>query len=459
MSGNFPALPDKNRFLLFSLLLMAGVYAGTQDADFSGEPGSGPAGEPAAEVLGLDGTGVEVPGLAGPGPEDLPPEAPRWFRSNAAGMALEEMFSRLAALRNEYALVIDSLSPEELPEILVPYHEPAYRIEVHILYKNGGESRRQWIFRDAGGAARLAAVFNQENPDAPEDDGTSGETGPAADGNADADRDVDADADADSAGETAEAAETEGEGQTPTGRAPLGFIETYNHEGWITAERLFREEGEEVVTGFFYHNRRLISAEVERKTRNEEGETVSPVYTDLYRYNRAGSLRAVERIYHEDAADTVPVRLIFPHMILNAAADKEFISPGISYGSDFLEEQWTGSGYRSLYTTDERGRILTETREDDKGTVVGELQNNWSGDRLASVVLKTGEEERRAEYEYDQEGNRISERNYRNGVLERTVRSEGKREIEELYMNGAVILRAVWEEGRKISEERVRSKQ
>ncbi|MDR2258025.1 MAG: hypothetical protein LBE14_02625, partial [Treponema sp.] len=399
-----------------------------------------PAGELEAELLEFDEFGVEIPGLAEPRFEAPPPGPPRWFRSNAAGMALEETSSRFAALRNEYALVIDFFSPEELPDILASYYETPYRIEVHILYKNGEESRRQWIFRATGGTARLVAVFNQENPDDPEDDETSGDAAPEPD--------------TDGAGETAETA-----GEAPAGRAPRGFIETYNQDGWITAERLLREEGEEDITGFFYHNRRLIRAEMGRKTRNGEGETVTPVYTDFYRYNRAAALRAVERIYHEGAADAGPVRLTFPHMILNAAADKDFISPGISYGSDFLEEQWAGDGYRVLYTTDERGRILTETRQDDTGATIGEQQNTWSGDRLTSVVLKTGDDERRTEYEYDSEGNRITERNYRNGVLERTVRGEGKREIEELYMNGVVILRAVWEDGRKISEERVRSEQ
>jgi hypothetical protein len=33
---------------------------------------------------------------------------------------------------------------------------------------------------------------------------------------------------------------------------------------------------------------------------------------------------------------------------------------------------------------------------------------------------------------------------------------DGSREVEELYMNGEVMLRALWEDGRKISEERVR---
>jgi antitoxin component YwqK of YwqJK toxin-antitoxin module len=331
-----------------------------------------------------------------------------------------------------------------LPEILIPYHEASFRIEVHILYKNGDEFRRQWIFRDAGGAARLVAVFDREG---------SVDGGEAGDAVSETAAEL-AGADAEDAGETAEAGETEED--APAAEGPVGFIERYNPEGRITAEHRFREEGEE-VTAFFYRQQRLIRAEMGRKTRGG-GENITPVYTDLYRYSRSASLRAVERIYHEGAADS-PVRLSFPHMILAAAADKDFISPGISYGSDFLEEMQTGDGYKILYTTDERGRILTETRQDDAGTVLGELQNTWSGERLVSVRVKTGDDERLTEYEYDESGDRISERNYRNGALERMVRTEGKRDIEELYMNGTVILRAVWEDGRKISEERVRPKQ
>jgi hypothetical protein len=74
------------------------------------------------------------------------------------------------------------------------------------------------------------------------------------------------------------------------------------------------------------------------------------------------------------------------------------------------------------------------------------------------VLWKSEDEERLIEYEYNGEGDRIFERNFRNSVLERTVRKAGDREVEELYMNGAVVLRTVWEDGRKISDERVRPK-
>jgi YD repeat-containing protein len=449
--GNLPALFNKCGLLLFSFLLLLGGSAGPQEADLSGEPDSGLSEDINAEGLEPGEFDGEVPETA----EDWSagaPERPRWFRSNAAGMFLEELPSRVAALRNEYALVIDFFSPEDLPENLVPFYESSYRIEAHILYKNGGEYRWQWIFRDRSGKARLIAVFNPEQSDASDDEAALEAAVPEE---ADA---VVPEADPDEVEETEELAETNEE--TPTGPAPSGFIELYSPEGWITAEHLFYEEGEEDITGFFYHGGRLVRAEIKRKTHDGEGEKITPLYTDFYRYNRAASLRAIERIYHEGAADAdSPVRVSFPHMILNAAADKDFISPGLSYGSEFLENVRVGDGYRVLYTTDERGRILTETRQDDQGLIIGEQINIWSGDRLASVTLKIADDEWRTEYTYDGDGNRLSEQNYRNGTLERVVRTEGDREIEELYMNGAVILRAVWEKGRKISEERVRPKQ
>jgi YD repeat-containing protein len=235
----------------------------------------------------------------------------------------------------------------------------------------------------------------------------------------------------------------------------LGFIELYNEEGQITGEHLFQEGDEETVTEYFYRGGRLIRAETGWKTR--EGEQLAPVYTDRYRYSRSASLRAVERVYHEGAGSLdSPVKLLFPHMVLDAAADKDFVGPGLSSRAGLSEDSFIGEGYRVVYTTDERGRILSETHEDNDGKVLSEMKNNWSGDRLASVSWKTGEDERITEYDYDDEGDRIAERNYYNGTLERTVTSEGDQDLEELYMDGVVILRAFWKDGRKISEERVR---
>jgi hypothetical protein len=121
-----------------------------------------------------------------------------------------------------------------------------------------------------------------------------------------------------------------------------------------------------------------------------------------------------------------------------------------------LEDVFLNRGDRVVYTTDSRGRILTETRHNEAGEVIGEIRNTWSEtDKIQSVHWIAGEDDRLVEYEYDNEGNRLGERNYTKGVLERVVQVEGDREVETLYMQGRPVLRAVWEEGRKVSEERI----
>jgi hypothetical protein len=367
-----------------------------------------------------------------------------WYISNAAGMTLERAFSRLA-LRNKYALSVEPIPYEEVPQRLEAFYDPLYQPELRVLYENGEESRRQWIFRDEGGVPRLVAAFG-------------------------------------------------GDGS--------GFIEVYNADELITGEHQIAADGSDYITQYIYNDTRLIRAETRLFTPppvSQEGDEAAPedeagdetagaepvledeaapgdgaifprispdgsgegiledMWTDYYRYSRSSSLRAVERRYHRaPPEDPQLTRLQFPHMGLREA-NMDFVGPGSSYSSGFFSEVLANSGDRILYTTDERGRILTETRRDENDVVLGELRNNWAGDRLASISWKAGEHERLTEYEYNEDGDRILERNYADGVLERAVRREGEQEVEELYMNGAVILRAVWEEGRKISEERVRS--
>jgi hypothetical protein len=181
------------------------------------------------------------------------------------------------------------------------------------------------------------------------------------------------------------------------------------------------------------------------------------MWTDFYRYTRANALRSVERHYLRAPAEGRETELLrFPQLIIGVGAESEFVKPGAVFSSEFFEDVIINSGDRILYNADARGRILSETRRDENDKIIGEVINTWSGDRLVSVLWKSEDEERLIEYEYDAGGDRVFERNLRNGVLERTVRRDGEQEIEELYMNGEVALRAIWIEGRKVSEEPVR---
>jgi hypothetical protein len=146
----------------------------------------------------------------------------------------------------------------------------------------------------------------------------------------------------------------------------------------------------------------------------------------------------------------------FPRLSLHTTDENEFVRPASVVSSEFFDDVILNSGDRILYTTDARGRVISEVRRDEQDKVLGEIINSWSGDRLTSILWKSEGEERLIEYGYNASGDRVLERNTRNGALERVVRRDGDREVEELYMNGEVILRALWEDGRKISEERVR---
>jgi YD repeat-containing protein len=411
--------------------------------------------------------------------------AEEWYLSNAAGMTLEKQSSRLVALRNKYSLSVEKVFFSELPGILREYYKASWIIEAHTLFENGKESRLRWIFRDGKGTARLVAAFDpvSEDEEGPavtlpepetmlpaglppvDDEGISRNAGPVAvihDTNVDADS-VSAEGDVDVPNVPKPAVWA-----APTGRAPYGFIELYDDGSHIIAEHQLFDEGDELIIDYSYNKGLLVRSETRQKvsgsgqTASEQGskdEVVRHISTDSYRYSRAASLRAVERVFHEKLAadEGYLVQLRFPHRILDSVGEENFVRPALAYGSDFLADVLVESGHKVVYTTNERGRIQSETHRDDAGKVLGELQNIWSGDRLGSVTWKTDDEERRTEYDYDREGDRIEERNYVNGTLERKIRRENKQEVEELYMNGVVILRAIWEDGRKISEERVRS--
>ena len=131
------------------------------------------------------------------------------------------------------------------------------------------------------------------------------------------------------------------------------------------------------------------------------------------------------------------------------------MTPYTTYIPEFLSDVYNMKGVTIHYSLDGRGRILTELWESENGDAIGEIRNTWSGDRLDSVLWESPGQERLVEFEYDGKGNRIVERNLRNGVLERSVTSRNGLDTEEIYMNGILILKAVWEDGLKISEERI----
>ena len=425
----------------------------------------------------------------------------RWYRSNASGMALEQINSRLAALRNEYSLSVQSIDPSRLPWILPsnirPYYDESFRVELRILYKEGSsfrmedaEVRRQWIFRNARGTTAVVAsgtpgFFDGENrqiadPVVKENKIEDGEEG----------------------GEGEEVGEEEKE---KTKEIKIsGIIEMRNSAGLVTRELQFDQDLAEWDFRYFYRENTLLRAEtwfkeaplpppvvVEEETPLEESgledpsleefedegvdddaiviaveeppkpvpiveERKDPVlvrtYTDYYRYTRSGSLRAIDRIIHSDVTKS---RVGFPRLGPGVSFGDDLVSQGSAYTAGFFMGVSSPEGSMISYNLDSRGRILGEVWKDENGKILGELKNTWSGDRLQSVSWKSEDEDRLIEYEYDSKGNTRVERNFNFGELERIMTYEDGRDIEEIYMGGRLILRAYWENGRKVKEERV----
>ncbi|MDR2662207.1 MAG: hypothetical protein LBC31_04340 [Treponema sp.] len=339
--------------------------------------------------------------------------AQEWYRSNPSGMALERISSRTVALHYEWALSVDRPEQQSLPPLLRPYYQPSYTLEQRLLYNRGKLKRRQWIFRDPGGITRVNASL-------PGDLASIGKT-PAPD----------------------------------TGGEIPPFIELFAPDRSLSEIHQHLPSGL-YTTSFVYREGLLIR---QAAFLNRE-----PLWTDEYRYTRSATLRGMDRVYHQagrsaaegQAKGSLPAAA---SDLRSAPPVQNFIEPGAPYDygmmNDVLPALNTLPTARSVFDTDSRGRVLTETRYDEEENVIAVLTNDWTGDRIKTIHWTAGKDQGRVVFTYSG-GDRIAEDDYKNGVLERKVVKQGDEEIEELYIRGKVMLRTVWKDGRKVSEERLR---
>jgi hypothetical protein len=390
-----------------------------------------------------------------------------WYISNATGMLLEKTY-KTRALRSNYAVQLQNVRPENLPNEIRKYYAAPWKIECRILYENAERFRTQWVYKDAENSSLFLAVVNNDGG---------------------------------------------------------GFLEWYDDKGYVVEEQRLGADGGGFFVSYTYSDRFLLKAEAHivesaikpkpetteqpvEKTQSaaaenesappeidvpidEEGEIAGPasppppspmidlvrnpqgpapipeffvavtgreggrLWTDDYRYTRANTLRAIERKYFEKTASKDFDRLMFPRFILNSKNDREFVTPGISVSSSFLFDAPSEPTAQVTYTLDNKQRVLTETRRDEEGNLIEELTNTWKNDKIEKITRKYFDDERVVSFSYNSKGDRVSEQDYRNEMLERTVTIDGAREIEELYFGGKPVLRAVWEDGKKISEERI----
>jgi len=354
-------------------------------------------------------------------PPGVSAETVRWFISDGAGIAYE-FVSRVVALRSEWALEIRTEDSAAAAGALLKGEQR----ETKTVYKQGQKHRTTVSFLDPTGFAR----FSQTE----ENDGSL----------------------------------------------------TRSH--YDTQKRLIDETSQEsdgsgIIVKYKWSSERLSRASAYPLDR-QDGD---PLWTDTYRYDRSGALRSVYRD-PEGTEFSHDSRNGSPHFLEFRAADGKVVHT--SFNDLGREEETTAidsdgktvnAHVRVSYIKaeesdkkrstrrsegvadnpiethyDEKGRAVREVRfgKDDK--VVEETLTEWSGDRVSSVIRIRGDQARKSEFFYDSRGNRVIEKNYLNGRLERTVRKEGTMETEELYKNGALLLRAVYEGGVLVREERVR---
>jgi len=393
--------------------------------------------------------------------KDIPPwvKPVRWFKSNPGGMALEEMQSRFAALRHKYALALDIAHRDELPDYLIPYYKDEYLLEVRILYKDGEQQRSQWIFRDENGKTRLNAVFMEPSSEIVVMEDLSAVQESAAIASEETEMEEDQIVLEDT--QTQDEIQDEEEKIAHTDKIDVkykkGFLEIFNEDSFLIVEYRYFENGKIAMTEYALKDNLLIKAEYMECDIGENDGEYKTLYIDYYRYNRSLSLRNIERVFYKDSRFEDPVRVAFPMRIMDAVHGGIFISERLNIYPDFFGDVYVDSGSKMIFDTDNRGRIMSQTLYDSEDKVIWTIHNIWQNDRIVSSSKTEGDSVLLAEFAYNSNGDRILERNSKNGKLERVVRAEEGAEIEELYINNTLVLRAVWEDGRKISETRVRN--
>ena len=464
--SNFPANRKIFTFAIIAILLLAGIIALTQELSETTP----------IEITENQDT-QEVTQAA-----ELPPVNPvRWFRSNAGGMAIEELGTRFVALRHEFALAIDIENYGEIPDRLWPYYTSRYSPEIRTLYKNGEIIRTQWIFRDENRNTRVNAVFiepkeeKQETVEPPAQDNRPSDSEQETESNEQVTENEQAAESEQEAVEpdvssitvqseqTSDSEQITENNQTgepePEKKAPVqiaGFIEIFDENSFLTSEIRFYEDGRQNKIEYESSNNLIISASFHDWDDDTRNFILS--YTDYYRYNRSLSLRSVERVFYKDneMTDDIPVIVAFPRRIMEIINENIFTVQRQNLHPDFFGDMFVFAESKMVYQTDERGRIISQTLYNEDDDIIWIIRNTWTNDRITTSVKTEGDTVLRVEYVYAGNGDRLVERNFRNGNLERVVRTENKTDIEELYFNNVLVLQAVWVDGRKISETRVR---
>jgi YD repeat-containing protein len=314
--------------------------------------------------------------------------ASEWYRSNSGGLALESLAS-VRALREEYALEVTTIEYKNIPEILKSIEKNASSIIAEYLYYKKQIILRRYKLYDAQKQLRLASQFTNHG---------------------------------------------------------FAWIERYD------SKRRLYEEYWSFDASSWYKKIYYFIKERPSKSQTFVGnfnQDWLPLSTDIYRYDRTGFLRTIERNMLSDKVEPGTTEWFSREVPSLTTVNQP--GPGSS-GIPSISS--VDNGTSIIYSLDAQGRVVQEQHKNKAGIIEYEKMNTWEKDRLSAVLITEKGTTTKIEYTYDSQGNRIGEKYYSGSELVRQIFIEGNKETEELYDKGRLLLRTIWVDGVKQSEYR-----
>mgnify|MGYP000017644332 CR=1 FL=1 len=316
--------------------------------------------------------------------------AAEWYRSNPGGLAMESLSSVLAQ-REDYALEVLDLDGIAVPAVLKPLVKDVSRIRGERLYHEKKVIMSRYKLYDSQNRLFAASQLADQG---------------------------------------------------------YSWIEQYDtkqqllNEYWtIDSSTWFKRE-------FTFVKDRIAESRTSMGDPNEAGTLL---YTDLYRYDRTGFLRTIERLLADDAGTQHSIEWFSRNVESLTSLNRP--GPGSSGTAPVAASLKDVS---IVYSLDTKGRVIREQHKKADGSIVFEKTNTWEKDRLSTVFITEQNKTTRIEYSYDSQGNRTGETYYVGSDLVRRIVIEGNKEMEELYDMGKLILKTIYVDGVKQSEERPR---
>ena len=440
--------------------------------------------------------------LAGPFLYGISASESRWYASDGAGIAYERI-SPARARREEWAVEITYPGTGSLQSFAGKPLQPGSQLETKILYATGNVSSRSTTLTDSAGKVRAVETIGE--------DGRTVRSQYSADGLLTEEQNLETDGSATivrweyaggkvlrsrmfslAASEAPKSSEVPAkDGSSPTSEAakkaapsepaavPVAVVAVAPVAKPVTApvEAL-------VWTDTYLYDRAGAIRKVDRALapNPEKAEKVAPgekvatgekvakadkvIPVGIIARTRLGlpvnlearSLdgNALRILYDETGRTSRTVRLMDGKE--SSAVQVVYAGPGRSAFITKTIEPRSGLAIETNH--DAMGRILLETRSDKSGKTLEKKITTWADakglhDRVASVTQIAEGVELKTEYEYDSKGTRVAERDYRNGILERSIIKEGRLEKEELFRNGKKVLSSVFENGVKKKDVRI----